>query len=152
MLTKADLTGISVSLEMDSKQCLFVALTADGSIKRMGSAQANEENLELYMGQISEPLFTNLVQALPDDCLENMGVYNVPDSQGIPVKLSISAMGNGQTELLEFNFGTQSAGIPESVMNFAQQARAITEDWFQAQKQMTTWVTLRNSATHHKTS
>jgi hypothetical protein len=100
----------------------------------MGSGQLEDGQLDLYIGKISEPIFVELVEALPNDFLENAGTYRVPESKGIPLKLIISMRIGERTIGLEFYFGTESIGIPSEVIDFVRTARTLTEDWYRAQQ------------------
>ena len=133
MVQKEDITGISISLDADGDPRLFILLTADGAISRMGSGQLEDGKLDLCKGKTNEPFFAELIEALPDDLLENAGTYRVPDSKGTPMALTISMQAGSETATLEFYFGTESTGIPAEVMKFVQKSRELTEAWYRSQ-------------------
>jgi hypothetical protein len=137
MVQKDDITGISISFEADGELRLFIQLTSDGSINRMGSGELDNREVDLYKGRTSEPIFSHLLDELPDDFLENAGVYRVPYSKGIPLAMIISLQAGREALALEFYFGSDSMGIPSEIIQFVQKARELTEGWYRTQIKVT---------------
>ncbi len=137
MLRVSDIDAVSVTLEADEKQLLFVLLAADGTINRLGTGEANNKDNSLFIGITREPLFDQLMTNLDDDMLGHMAGYEVPDQRGMPCKLSIAlSFTNAEDNGFAFRYGSESQGPPDDICEFVTVAVQLTDRWFEQQKEM----------------
>lgn len=134
MLTQDTITAAGVVMEAAGEQVLLIQMGADGSVSRQGTGAIDSSGAPLVVGQTDPPLFDQFHPYLTDELIGYAGVYDEPDPKGTPVKLIIILEGHDEQARLEFNFGSQSRGVPESIYTLASLAVEITEDWYQSQQ------------------
>lgn len=133
----SDINAVHVSLKTGDKKALFILLTADGSINRLGTGAVNNKENELFIGVTQQPLFERLLTNLDDKMLDHMGGYDIPDQLGVPCELSIGlAFKNGDENGFGFKYGSESQGPPHEIIQFVTAAVQLTDPWFQQQKKM----------------
>jgi hypothetical protein len=134
----SDITAVHITLEIDGKQSLFVLLSQDGTVNRLGTGAVNNAENDLFIGISSEPLIEQAKQSLTDDMLDHMGGYDVPDQKGASCKLSIGfQFADGGENGFGFSYGSESQGPPQEITQFVVAAVEATEPWYQSQKKMT---------------
>jgi hypothetical protein len=133
----ADIVGVAITLEVGSEQTLFILLSDDGTVNRMGTGSAGNTDRDLFIGRTLDPLLPSLLRHLTDDMLRHTGGYDVPDKRGVPSRLSIALkFANGEEDGFGFEYGTESQGLPLDISAFVQAALAITDPWFAGQMAM----------------
>jgi hypothetical protein len=138
LATTDDIDGVTINLDADGRPLLFVLLTEDGTINRMGNGRLANDELDLYAGHTDEPLLGLLRRDLPDDILEHAGSYEVPGGGGIPIRLAIGfKLDDGSESGLEFTYGSESEGPPQDVVDIVRRARELTDPWYREQRAAT---------------
>ena len=133
----ADIQLVSITLEIDGKHALFVLLSADGTVNRLGTGAVNNTENDLFIGHSPEPLIEQAKQALTDEMLDYMGGYDAPDQKGPSCRLSISfQFANGDQNGFGFTYGAESDGPPHEIAQFVIAAVKATDPWFKEQKAM----------------
>ncbi len=133
----SDIKTISITLEIDAKQALFVLLSSDGTVNRLGTGAIDNKENDLFIGVSSDPLFDQVKESLSDDMLEHMGGYDVPDQKGASCRLSIGfQFADGEENGFGFSYGSESERPPHEIAQFIVAAIQATEPWYQQQKRM----------------
>lgn len=132
MTTVADIKAIFVSLEVGGEKTLFILLSDDGTINRMGNGQLSYgDRKHFYIGRTREPLFSKLRSHLTDDMLRYMGRYNLPEKLGEICCFKIGLQfADGRSSGFEINYGSESAGPPQELVDFLQAALEVTNPWY----------------------
>jgi hypothetical protein len=131
-----DVRACFIVLEYDGRQTLVVLLGRDGSINRMGNGKVDPEvDLTWYIGMVDQPLFDQLMEALPPDILTLSGRYDEPsERRGVECKCTISFQyADGGNSGLEILWGSESEGLPLELRDFISRAVELTDPWWQAQ-------------------
>lgn len=131
----SNIQAISISLEAGGKTRLFIMLSQDGTVNRMGSGQFDEDDLDLYLGTSNEKLFEELLARVPPQLLERSVTMEDPDALGLPCELTISIVSANESVTTIYRYGSRSIGPPDALAHFIRVARDITEQWFQKQQQ-----------------
>jgi len=133
----SDIEAVHVTLKIAGKQALFILLTADGTINRLGTGSVKNQDNDLFIGVTQEPLFKRLLANLNDEMLHHLGGYDVPEQLGVPCELSIGLSFAGDDENgFGFRYGSESQGPPREIVQFVTVAVQITDPWFHEQKRM----------------
>lgn len=133
----SDISTIHITLNVDGKQSLFILLSHDGTVNRLGTGAASNSENDLFIGRSPEPLLDQVKHCLTDDMLDHMGGYDVPDKKGASCRLSIGfVFGNGEENGFSFSYGAESQGPPHEIIDFVIAAMEATEPWYQQQKKM----------------
>ena len=137
MAKVTDIKGISVSLEVGAEKTLFILLSEDGTINRMGIGEVSYlDHKSLYMGRTNEQLFSKLRSRLTDDLLPHMGRYDVEEKRGQPCRLRIALQfSDGSGGGFEFNYGSESPGPPQELLDFVRAAIEVTDPWYRVFEQ-----------------
>ena len=132
----SEIQAISISLEVGGKTRLFIMLSQDGTVNRMGSGQFDEEDLDLYLGMSNESLFEELLARVPSQLLKRTITFEDPDALGLPCELNVSLVSAKNESLATvYQYGSRSMGPPDELANFVIVATDITEEWFKKQQQ-----------------
>ena len=124
-----DINAISVSLDYDKKQSLFIYLDAKGTIIRMGNGRIDNENFNIYSDKTKEPFFNELLNNINDEMLEFTGEYTL-DETGTPCELSVMLYSKDDNKRFRFLYGTQFEGLPGEIHNLIIEAIKITDQWY----------------------
>ncbi len=132
-----DIDGVAMTLEIDSKQALFVLLAKDGTVNRMGSGSPSTADGDLFIGRTDPPLLPEALKGLSDRKLEFTGGYDVPKKRGLPCRLSISLrFRDGSDDGFGFTYGSESQGPPNEIAAFVHGAVMATHPWYQEQRRL----------------
>ena len=134
-MTRDDVDTILVSLDVGDTPALFVLLSSDGSINRIGDGSIGGDQ-DMFIGVTREPLFQRLRDKIAESFLEHAVSYELPDRVGSDCTLSIRFIAGGQETGLIFKYGSESEGPPQDVYDFVRAAVDVTGPWHEAQKQM----------------
>lgn len=131
-------SGIMVTLEIDGDQSLFVLLTKDGTINRLGDGSEDNTENDLFIG-CSNPESFHQVKKFARPVIDNwIGAYGSPDHKGKPCKLLVGFQTDDGNELIShWEYGSQSQGPPPDVTKLVIGAVNATDAWWQEQKEMT---------------
>jgi hypothetical protein len=128
----AEIKAIFLSLEVGGEKTLFILLSEDGTINRMGNGQLSYPDREsLYMGRTTEPLFAKLRSHLTDDMLRYMGRYDAPKKVGEVCCFKIGLQfADGSANGFEIDYGSESDGRPQELVDFLHAALDVTDPWY----------------------
>ena len=137
MAKVTEIKAISVSLEVAGEKTLFILLSDDGTINRMGNGELSyPDRKNLYMGHTNEPLFSKLRNRLDDEILRYMGRYDVPEKLGQICRFTIGLQfADGVSNGFEINYGSESKGPPQELVDFLHAAVEVTEPLYFAFQQ-----------------
>jgi hypothetical protein len=133
----ADIDVLSITLEIDSRQALFILVAKDGTVNRMGSGSPATADGALFIGTTQPPLFFEVIKGLSDKMLKFTGGYDVPGKRGVPCKLAIELrFRDGSDDGFGFTYGSDSKGPPNDIATLVQGAVAATQSWYQEQRRL----------------
>jgi hypothetical protein len=134
-----DISGLSISLEIDNKRSLFILLAADGSINRLGTGSLDNTENGLFMGVTDPAIFRSVRSHLSSEMLALLGrTYEMPDRMGASCKLTIAFQFNDKSsDGLVIVYGAESEGPPVEVADFARAAVRQTDPWYENFKRAT---------------
>ncbi|WP_417389288.1 hypothetical protein [Gimesia sp.] len=126
---------IMVMLECDGDQVLFILLTDDGTINRMGTGAEDNREHDLYIG-VSDAAAFQAVRGVCSPVIDGwIGGFGDPDAAGKPCKLLVGFQTSAGAELLsQWEYGTESKGPPTEVIAVVKRAVQATADWYAEQK------------------
>lgn len=132
-----NVTGIMVTLEIGGEQALFVLLSKDGSINRLGTGSEGNTEKDMFIGVADTTAF-EAVRAKCGPIIDQwLGGFGAPDIAGKPCKLAVGFQTTDGTELVsQWQYGTESQGPPPDVAAVVIKSVQATEDWYQKQKAM----------------
>jgi len=134
---KDTVESIMITLEVGSKQSLFILLAADGSLNRLGTGSAENTDNDMFIGVTKKTLFKKLRKKIPQEWFDNLGRYEISEKKGLPCELTILMKHtDGQESGIQFLYGTESQGPPEDIVQFVSEAVKLTNPWHEAQKKM----------------
>ena len=132
-----DINAITITLEINSEQTLFVLLANDGTVNRMGSGSSTTTDRDLYLGRTDPPLLLEALRGLSDSMLKAMGGYDVAEKRGLPCRLSIALQfADGSDDGFGFTYGSESQGPPQEIAALVQGTVMATEAWYQEQRRI----------------
>ena len=132
-LDKKDIQQILISFDVNGENDFSLMISREGSINRRGKTDKPGKNF-FIMGKGNPEMFLTILKGLQDEWLAWVGRYEYPDPKGDTCHLSISLSGEGVDTGLAFQYGSQSEGPPEEIVQWVEQALEITEPWLQDQR------------------
>jgi hypothetical protein len=133
-MKKADIQRLLMKMSVGEDQVLSLMVSRSGALNSMGDGNPGSEVRELVMGQTDEPLFDELLQAIPDEWMAHTGRYEMPEIKGARCELSVALEGETEETGFAFTFGTQSDGAPEEFVDLVEMAMEMTDEWYQANR------------------
>lgn len=125
-----------VTLHIEGAQKLFLVLTNDGMIKRMGTGSDDCAENELFIGKSGSDAFER-VRSLSGAVLENwLGTYADPNQIGKTCGLVIGFQCGKRELISEWEYGTESLGPPPEVSSLVTTAVESTNQWYAEQKKL----------------
>lgn len=125
---------ITISLDVEDKPSLFVLLTKDGTVNRLGTGAENNTENDLYIG-VNHGLFEKMIERIDPQIFELKGEYKSYEIKGKSCRLVVGFGFDDETQDGSiWIYGTQSAGPPPEIANFVVSAVELTEPWFEDQK------------------
>jgi hypothetical protein len=137
-----EINGIMVVLLAGEKgkQLLFVALTNDNGVSRMGIGNYSNDPLdnEMFIGKSKDNLFQQARPLISNELLDKMGhAYSLPNPKGEICKLRILLQfSTGESTGIEFIYGAESMGPPPEIGHIATTIVQLTNQWYSQQKDM----------------
>jgi hypothetical protein len=124
-----------VNLEVDGKPSLFVVLSADGSINRVGDGTAESQHPDMFIGKTDTAIFEKVRSHLTDSMLQSLGhSFRRQNPRGAACKLTLMFQFNDdKSAAVEYLYGAESQGPPKEVADFVRTAARETEEWYQQQ-------------------
>ncbi|GEM_PF-1639222 len=137
--TRTDLSGvhgIALALEVDSKTLLFVLVSADGAINRVGNGTFGNKDLDFYIGKTDPAIFGRVRSQVSDSILQDLGKrFQREEVRGAHCKLTVVFQFNDKkSRASEYVYGSESAGPPPYVADLVRAAVRETEGWWQQQR------------------
>jgi hypothetical protein len=133
----SDIAAINISLQVNGESALFILLAEDGTVNRLGTGSAQNQEHDMFIGVTGEPIFSSLLSELTDEMLAYTGSYDIPDQHGAKCRLSIGlSFRDGSENGFGFAYGTDSQGPPREISRFVVSAVELTNPWYESQKQM----------------
>jgi len=133
-MKKTDIQRLLMKMSVGEDQVLSLMVSRSGTLNRMGDGDPGSPVRELVLGKTEEPLFEELLAAIPDEWMAHTGRYEMPDIAGARCELSVALEGETEETGFAFTFGTQSDGAPEEFVELVEMAMEMTDDWYQANR------------------
>lgn len=131
------ISGILVTMHVAGEQVLYLMLSADGTIHRMGTGSESNTERDLFIGRSSKRAFEQLRKQVTPDLLRWLGQCSDPHLQGKRCRLTIGLRRSDGTELAsQWEYGTQSQGPPEEIGQFVLAGIDATSSWYEEQKEL----------------
>jgi hypothetical protein len=135
MTQVADITAVSISLQVDGLQTLLLKLDQQGSLSRLGTGEIDNQEHDLLSGTASPELFRQTIKQLTDPMLDHLGSYDIADKEGLHCQLNIGFQyADGMENGFAFHYGSESEGPPQELVAFVAAAVQITEPWYERAK------------------
>jgi hypothetical protein len=136
-MNSESIKAIMVELEVESRQSLFVLLTDDGLVNRLGTGAVDNAERSLFIGHTNEPLFAELRAKVQPEWMSHQGAYDVGKKAGRTCTLTIMFKDTeGQEGGFRFRYGSKSEGPPGDICQFVAEAVRLTDPWYEDQKLM----------------
>jgi hypothetical protein len=138
MAKQNNLVGILVTFFIEEEQFLFIMLSDDGGINRMGTGLPAVLENDLFIGKTSLSAFESLRKQVNPKLLKWFNVhYADPALKGKRCKLTLGLKQKDGTELMSvWEYGSESQGPPSEIANFAVKVIEITNPWYEEQKKI----------------
>lgn len=131
MINKNEISGLGVEIESQGITRFMVFASADGNVKRMGSGRMNDTKGNLCVGQIKDPVFQKMMEALSETLLKYVGKeITFPNQRGIPCKLILRFMVKDRVHSLAINYSHES-GYPLDFGVIIKTACEQTQKWYE---------------------
>jgi hypothetical protein len=129
--------GILVTLHVAGEQVLYLMLSADGTIHRMGTGSESNTERDLFVGRSSRATFERLRKQVTPEPLQWLGQFSDPHLRGKQCRLTIGLGWSDGTELAsQWEYGTQSQGPPDEIGQFVLAGIDATDSWYEQQKEL----------------
>ena len=132
-LERNRICGILMRLNVENTPYLLVALSADGSIERLGLGDR-----ESLSGTGATELFEELRGRLSPGLLKWAGQsWTDPHPRGKPCQLLLGfKQGDGRETLMRWDYGSESPEPPAELLDFVVAAVETTNPWYRRQKEI----------------
>ena len=133
-----EIAAIMVVLLVDGEQSLFIMLSEDGSINRMGNGSIDQIEHQMFIGRVGPDLFKHLRSQVTAGVVYFLGQrLAAPEPKGKLCELRvIFKYSDGREAGQTWSYGSESQGPHPEVCAFVAAAARLTEPWFQQQKQI----------------
>jgi hypothetical protein len=124
--------AFTISLQIGNQPSLFLLLSEDGSINRMGSGTADNAERDLFIGKTDPAIFKTARSHLTKEMLHTLGQgYNAPEPRGASCELTITfKFEDGSSNGIAYRYGSESEGPPQDVADFVIAAVRQTDPWY----------------------
>ncbi len=129
MIEKQGIDRILVKWTIEEGILISLMLSRSGALNRIGTG--DEKGGKMAMGNSEEAFFQTLLEAMPEEWLQNTGRYTLPSPKGKLATLTIALGGENLDTGFEFTYGSQSEGPPEDMVEFVEYAIELTDEWYQ---------------------
>lgn len=132
-IERSDLCGVLVRLDVEGSKALFLRLSSDGSIERLGTS-----GRDILDGIAAPKLFERLIQKVSPQLLRWVGQsWADPAPLGKPCLLVVGFRQlDGQESLMRWEYGSESYEPPPEVLEFVMSAVEVTNPWLGERKTM----------------
>jgi hypothetical protein len=130
-----ELAAILLTLKIGQEQALFVMLSSDGAINRLGTGAVDNNERTMCIGKTDTSLFERLRSMVTPELLQFGGqMLSDPNPKGQPCKLMVGfKKKDGKELMIGFGYGSESQGPPPAVCKFVLAAVDATEPWYKEQ-------------------
>jgi hypothetical protein len=134
----ADVHAFLIDLEVNGDRLLFILLSADGSINRIGSGTLKDKNRDMFIGVTDPAIFERVRSHLTEAMLQGLGhSFQRQNIRGAPCKLTLMFEFNDHTRgRSEYLYGSESEGTPSDVVDSVKAGVHETDGWYQEQLRM----------------
>jgi hypothetical protein len=136
MNSQTDIETILVELLIDGTHSLFLLLSAEGLINRMGSGGLEPpDRQKMYIGKGTPDIFGSVCAMVTPSLLQCFGgKFEARDRKGQTCDLTlVIGLRDGKQLLTRWRYGSKSTGPHPEVRNFVAGALAATDAWFARQ-------------------
>ena len=132
----SDVSALSIALDINHEPSLFIMLSADGSIKRMGTGTIEKPERELFIGKSDPAIFEAVRLRVTATMLQHLGMgYRSENQLGAACKLTLTfQFKDGTSNGCAFFYGSESEGAPEDVADLVTEAVRQTDPWYEGFK------------------
>ena len=125
--------AFTISLQVENQPSLFLLLSYDGAINRMGSGAADSTERELFIGKTDPGIFETACSHLTNEMLQNLGQgYQAKEPRGASCELTITfKFKDGNSNGMAYRYGSESDGPPKDVADFVIAAVRQTDPWYE---------------------
>jgi hypothetical protein len=129
---------VLIDLRIDGKTALFILLTEDGTVNRMGSGCKGNTDRGMFIGRNREPLFSRFMARITPELLRNQGAYELPNREGAECELTLLCgyRGSERSAGFQFIYGSESQGPPREIAELVEYAAELTTPWHEEQKRI----------------
>jgi hypothetical protein len=136
VIDSEEIIGISISQKINNGYVIFILLTSDGTINRMGNGIDTTEKV-LNIGQLpNNKIFKKLMTHVTEDMLLPPEQYTAPEIKGKKCILSVSFEIPGREAGFEFIYGSESMGPPPECQKLVEKALELTQSWYETQMKL----------------
>lgn len=137
IMSQQQISGVLVTLHVAGLQVLYVMLTADGTINRMGTGVETNVESELFIGKLSSDAFALLKARVTPVVPHWIGTHTDPERSGKECRLTIGLLYTDGSELISrWVYGTNSQSPPPDICDIVLETIELTNPWFERQKQL----------------
>jgi hypothetical protein len=134
MIHRTDIVALAIRLTTADRVVFHFLAHRDGGLQRQGTARLRDPAGELHIGVVRDPIFPRIVEALPDDILEQPGSFAIP-GDGAQMLLQIELWTAAGSQAMAIAYGADGEGPPEDIVRFVLRARELSDPWYrQAQE------------------
>jgi len=126
-----ELLGIGISLSRAGRSILFLQVSRDGRIKRLGDGTMTGP-VHYLSGKSKPEIFPAVCKGLPAELHTKSGTLALPEPAGDAMVLTIRLTSAGKQQVLEMRYGADSASPPAAVQHFVSMAVTLTDDWYKS--------------------
>ena len=128
---KDKLDNCLLSLDVGSRNALFIVLAKDGTICRRGNGNPNKD-FELLKGTSELEHFQAFMMTVSEDILQFSGFFEQTPIVGRPCKLMIVFSGpHGEEAGFKVEYGEDSQGPPADIVEMLINAVKLTDPWYE---------------------
>lgn len=131
-----EIEAIMITLTVADNQVLFILLSSDGTINRMGDGSPECKDHDLFIGQTgTQPMISQIRSMITPDMQEFLHkTFDLPEKKGRHCSLKMLFKTYSLETGVEFLYGEHSQGPPHEFAEMVRKAAHLTEHWHLAQK------------------
>ena len=136
VVERNSICGVRVTLEVDGESFVFITLTSDGSIRRLGIGAPNATEHGILTGTTTPGLFEQIRHKVTPALLQWRGQsWSDPAPRGKTCELEVAFVhADGRETRMHWWYGSESQEPPTEVRDFVLAAVEKTKPWFEQQK------------------
>jgi len=137
-MDKGNIAAVLVKLDINDQQALFIMLSSDGSINRLGTGSASNKEHDLFIGKTEPKVFRQLHGSITPELIQWCGQSMCdPEPIGDNCYLNVGFKeADGKEYMMKWQYGADSQGPPPEVCEFVLTSIKATNPWYEQQKSM----------------